>query len=231
VNLTRAALVKAISEPAEARRVALLERVVSLCERVQCATPRRKALLALVAIEQSGKHVEAALAHALKEASIGASTLPEPQRAWSRPVRVDQLCAQYDATAGAGACRKLEKQHTGSWSFKDFSLTKSGQPGLSADQVKLVNEHYSPPLKACLDEQARKLIAPDQAEYEVRWVVFNDGRVGEVHLQPDAEVSPLAACLRRQFSLWRYPRFDGEWQNVAQRFTVTASTRVVSEQL
>ncbi len=231
VNLTRAALIKALAEPVESKRVYQLEKVAARCTLVQCATARRKALTALIAIDQTGKHLDAALAHALREIAIAAQTLPENERPWARPPRIDQLCAQFDASSGAGACRKLEKQQNGGWTFKDFSSGKSPQPGLNTDQVKQVGEHYAPPLQACLAEQARRLIAPDQAEYEVRWVVFNDGRVGEVHLQPDFEVSPLATCLRRQFSLWRYPRFEGEWQNVAQRFTVTASTRVqVSEQ-
>ncbi len=231
VNQTRAALIKAMAEPAEARRVAALEKVVSRCERVQCATARRKALTALVAIDQSGKRTEAALTHALREVAIFAGTLPETERPWARTPKIEQLCTQFDAAAGQGACRKLEKATNGGWTFHDYSVGKGNASGLSADQVKVVNEHYAPPLQVCLSEQARRMVAPDYAEYEVRWVVFNDGRVGEVHLGPDLEASPLATCLRRQFSLWRYPRFEGEWQNVVQRFTVTAVTRVqVSEQ-
>lgn len=231
VNQTRVALLKALAEPVENRRAALLEKVVSGCERVQCATARRKALAALVAIDQAGKHLEAALGHSFRDIAIAAATLPEAERPWVRSAKVDQLCAQFDATAGAGSCRKLERQRNGGWTFHDFSTSKSATSGLTADQVKLVGAHYAPPLQECLGEQARRLVPPDQAEYEVRWVVVNDGRVGEVHLQPSLEASPFATCLRRQFSLWRYPRFEGEWQNVAQRFTVTAVTRVqVSEQ-
>lgn len=206
VNQTRIALTRALAEPVEARRVSLLEKVVTKCERPQCANARRKALNALTAVDLSGKKIEAALVHSLKENAIFASTLPEAERPWARSAKVEQLCAQYDTATGPGSCRKLEKQTTGTWSFKDFSIAKSAAVnGLSADQVKSVNEHYSPPLQSCLSEQARRLVAPDQAQYEVRWVVFNDGRVGEVHLQPDLEQSPLAACLRRQFSVWRYP--------------------------
>ena len=226
VNTARIALIKALAEPVEARRVAALERLVTKCERVQCATPRRKALTALTAIDLSGKHLEAALSHSLREVAIAAAALPESERPWARSTKADQLCTQFDAASGPGACRKLEKQLNGGWTFRDFSTTRSSFAGLDAEQVKQVNLHYAPPLQACLGEHARRLVAPDQAEFEVRWVVFNDGRVGEVHLPPDFETSPLATCLRRQFSLWRYPRFEGEWQNVAQRFTVTAVTRV-----
>ncbi len=228
VNQTRIALTRALAEIAEARRVSLLEKAVARCERPQCANARRKALNALTAIDLSGKKTESALAHALRENAIFASTLPEPERPWARSAKLEQLCAQYDTANGPGSCRKLEKQTNGAWSFKDFSAAKpqaTTTAGLSADQVKVVNEHYSPPLQSCLSDQARRLVAPDQAQYEVRWVVFNDGRVGEVHLQANLEQSPLAACLRRQFSLWRYPRFEGEWQNVQQTFTVSAATR------
>ncbi len=230
VNLTRVAVIKALAEPVEGRRATLLEKAIARTERVQCAAARRKALAALIAIDQAGKHVEAALTHSLKDLAIAAATLPEAERSWARTAQIDQLCAQYEATAGQGACRKLEKQSNGGWTFRDFSTTRSTTPGLNTEQVKQVGEHYAAPLQACLSEQAKRLVAPDQAQYEVRWVVFNDGRVGEVHLQPDFETSPFAACLRRQFSLWRYPRFEGEWQNVAQTFTVSAVTRVeVSE--
>jgi len=57
-------------------------------------------------------------------------------------------------------------------------------------------------------------------------MVFNDGRVGEVHFAQRAlDDSELGLCLKAQFETWRYPRYDGEWQHVEQAFTITAVER------
>jgi hypothetical protein len=92
--------------------------------------------------------------------------------------------------------------------------------------VRTVNEHYAPLLQECLSAQARRLKPPDAVRYEVRWMVFNDGRVGEVHFKnANFDSSELGQCLRTQFETWRYPRYEGEWQHVEQAFTVTAVER------
>jgi hypothetical protein len=64
---------------------------------------------------------------------------------------------------------------------------------------------------------------PDAQKFDVRWVVFSDGRVGEAHLRKDIDTWPLADCLRAQFVNWRYPRFEGDYQDVGQSFTVHAN--------
>ena len=112
----------------------------------------------------------------------------------------------------------------GRWTFHDYSREPAGQ-GLSADQVRTVNEHFAPLVQECLAEQARRMTPPDAQRFEVRWVVFNDGRVGEAHLRKDMDEWPLAKCLRAQFNAWRYPRYEGEYQHVEQSFTVTAVER------
>jgi len=138
---------------------------------------------------------------------------------------VDEACAKYDAAAGAGACRALEKELTGGWTFRDFSKDKRVGTELSAEQVRQVNAHYAPLLQECLAAQARRLVPPDEQVLELHWVVHPDGRVRDAHLRADLDASPAADCLRAQFATWRYPRFDGELQHVTQTFTVTATTR------
>jgi hypothetical protein len=137
---------------------------------------------------------------------------------------LDAACSRLDARAGAGACRALERQLSGGWTFRDYSLEHAGE-GLTPERVRVVNEHYAPLLQACLTEQARRLTPPDAQTFELRWTVHNDGRVRDAHLQPDLDQLPLAKCLRAQFSSWRYPRFEGELQNIEQTFTVTANRR------
>ena len=137
---------------------------------------------------------------------------------------LDQTCVSYDTAHSSGSCRALERKVLGRWTFHDFSK-EQGRDGLSADQVRMVNEHFAPLLQECLAEQARRMTPPDAQRFDVRWVVFNDGRVGEVHLRKDLDESLLARCLRTQFNGWRYPRYEGEYQNVEQSFTVTAVER------
>ncbi len=222
--LARVALVKALAEKGEAKRAAALEHAVASCTEMQCAELRRKALAALVAKDLEKKNPDLALKHALVDLQVHVARLPEPLRPWGRPPELDRVCAQVDLAKGAGACRKAEKQALGTLTFKDFSTAKSGE-GLSADAVREVNEHYAPLMQECLGEQARRLTPPDAERYQVRWTVFPDGRVGDAHLRRDQDESELAKCLRKQFVVWRYPRYEGEWQHVEQSYTVTAVER------
>jgi len=151
------------------------------------------------------------------------STLPEAERRWARTPEWDAACRAYEEKAGAGAGRAMEQRLLGTYVFTDFSRRTSGD-GLDGDTVRTVNAHYEPLLQPCLAEQARRLVAPDAMEFMVYWMVFNDGRVGEVHLRRDLDETPLAKCLKGSFSDWRYPRYQGEWQHVEQKFMVRATT-------
>lgn len=222
--LARASFVRALAAP-EPRQVALLSAVGQSCDAPACVAVRRRALGQLVARARADKKLEDAARFALKDAQAFASLSAESERAWARPPETDVVCAAFDGANGPGACRKLEKQLTGGWTFKDFSKDKA-RDGLSAEQVRAVNEHYAPLLQECLSAQARRLKPPDAVRYELRWMVFNDGRVGEVHFKnPAADESELGVCLRAQFETWRYPRYDGEWQHVEQAFTISAVER------
>jgi hypothetical protein len=218
------ALVHALGEPVEAKRAALLEKVERTCSTAPgCVEVKRRALQALAQLAQEAGEVERAVTCLVKEGQLQAATLEPELRLWARPAELDALCARLDAKA-AGSCRNLEKQVAGSWTFRDFSKDKAG-PGLAGDQVRLVNEHYAPLLQECLAEQARRMVPPDAQRFEVRWVVHNDGRVRDAHLRRDLDATPLALCMRKQFSSWRYPRFEGEFQHVEQSFTVMATMR------
>lgn len=223
---TRVLLGQALREEAEGRQVALLEKTVASCEKPQCAGLRRKALGKLIAHARQKNDVDGAAKYALAEVKVIAGSTPEPLRVYARTPMLDQACVSYDTAHGAGSCRALEKQTLGFWTFHDYSRTPPSQ-GLTPDQVRMVNEHYAPLLQECLSDQAKRMIPPDAQRFEVRWLVFNDGRVGEAHLRKDLDEWPLAKCLRAQFGAWRYPRYEGEFQHVQQSFTVTAVERRV----
>jgi hypothetical protein len=217
-------LADALREENDARQGALLERAEGQCEKPQCAGLRRKALGKLIAAARAKNDTDGAVKLALREVAVVAAALPDEGRSWARTALLDQTCVSYDTAHGAGSCRALEKKVLGRWTFHDYSRDSGGQ-GLSGDQVRTVNEHFAPLLQECLTEQARRMTPPDAQRFEVRWVVFNDGRVGEAHLRKDQDEWPLAKCLRAQFSGWRYPRYEGEYQHVEQSFTVSAVER------
>lgn len=214
----------ALREDTEGRQVALLEKAEGHCEKPQCAGLRRKALGKLLALARAKNDVDSAVKLALREVAVIMAGLPDEERTWARTAMLDQTCVSYDTAHSPGSCRALERKTLGRWTFHDFSK-EQGREGLSADQVRMVNDHFAPLLQECLAEQARRMTPPDAQRFEVRWVVFNDGRVGEVHLRKELDESLLAKCLRAQFGGWRYPRYEGEYQNVEQSFTVTAVER------
>lgn len=220
----RVLLGQALRETSEAKQAALLEKAEGACAEVGCSGLRRKALSKLIALARAKNDVDGAVRLALRELEVIAAPLPEGERTWVRTAVLEQLCVSYDTAHGAGSCRALEKKTLGRWTFRDFSRESAGT-GLSADQVRAVNDHFAPLLQECLGEQAKRMTPPDAARFDVRWVVFNDGRVGEVHLRKDLDESLLAKCLRAQFEGWRYPRYEGEYQNVEHSFTVTAVER------
>ena len=215
---------QALREEDEKKQVALLEKAEGQCTKLQCAALRRKALGKLIQHARAKNDVDAAVKYALREVAVIMAALPEENKAWARTGMLDQTCVSYDTAHTPGSCRALEKKTLGRWTFHDYSKDQAGE-GLSADQVRSVNEHFAPLLQECLSEQARRMTPPDAQRFEVRWVVFNDGRVGEVHLKKEHDESPLAKCLRAQFAGWRYPKYQGEYQNVEQSFTVTAVVR------
>jgi hypothetical protein len=221
-----AKLVAALADPKRAGEVdGLLKRVESECTEVRCTTIRRKALRTVATLALASGDAEGAAGASLKEMRLGAAVLPADKRPYARSPDVDKICAAYDAKAGAGACRKLEKRLNGEWLFRDFS---SGKPSstFASDKVKSVNDHYNCLLQECLTLEADRLTPPDSVTYEVQWAVLNDGRVGDVRLaRKDQEEGPMIQCLRKQFVHWRYPKYSGELQHVAQRFTVSAHER------
>ncbi|MEW6435329.1 MAG: hypothetical protein AB1730_27865 [Myxococcota bacterium] len=215
---------KALAEKNEAKRPALFAKAEARCQSPWCAGLRRKALAKQQALALAANDLEGAVKLAMRDLAVATSLVEPGLRLWVRPPELDRLCAKYDAARGAGACRRVEKDVTGQWTFRDFSKDRPSE-ALSPDQVKAVNEHYAPLLEECLSEQAQRLTPPDAQRFQVSWTVQNDGRVREAHLRRDLDDTLLARCLRRQFSAWRYPRFTGELQHVEQSFLVSAVER------
>jgi hypothetical protein len=81
-------------------------------------------------------------------------------------------------------------------------------------------------MQECLAVEAERLVPPASVKYDIFWMVTNDGRVDQMKMgRKDQEDGPLADCIRRQFGIWRYPRYDGEVQHVQQSFTLNARER------
>lgn len=221
-----AKLIAALADPRRTGEVdGLLKRLENDCSEARCATIRRKVLKKVSTLALAAGDPEAAAAASLKEMRLAAAALPADKRPWARSSEVDKICTAYDAKAGAGACRKLEKKLNGEWSFRDFSSGR-GSSSFAAEKVKTVNDHFGCLLQECLTLEADRLTPPDSVNYDVQWSVTNDGRVGDVSLgRKDQEEGPMLVCLRKQFVYWRYPKYFGELQHVTQRFTVSARER------
>lgn len=200
------------------------ERAESACDEPRCLQIRRAALKAQIAERLGRGEAEQAARAAFREMALYSQTLPAPQQAYAWTQQATRSCAAYEKKAGSGACRKLERSVLGRWFFRDFSRDSAGE-GLSPEAVRAVNDHFGVTLQDCLSEQARRITPPSQERYTVRWVVLNEGRVGEVHLnRKELDQGPLAQCLRQRLAVWRYPRYRGEFQHVEQTFVVSAST-------
>ena len=222
----RAGLVRALAEKDEERRIVALVHLDEKCVAPGCVAVRHRALNAAASLASARGDFTAAARALIRDGLVTASTVEPELRPWVRATGLDEICAKLDAAEGAGTCRRIEKLVAGTWSFRDFSRKKGGT-GLTVAEVRTVNQHYAPLLEECLADEARRMEPPDARQYDVSWTVHNDGRVYDAHLRADLDATPLADCLKQQFSTWRYPRFDGEFQNVQQTFTVTASTRSV----
>ena len=212
---------------ADPKRVATaaksLEQAQKTCVEPRCVQVRRRALRELVSLHLREEEPEPAARAALSELALLSASLPPARRLYLRTPKVETACAALDRASTKGACRKLEKSMNGRYTFQDFSQTLL-RNGLPQEQMAQVNEHYGVLIEACLAAEAARLVPPDSATYKVRWMVLNDGRVDAVHVQSPDD-GPLAACLREQFGLWRYPMYQGEWQHVEQAFAIRSSGR------
>ena len=205
--------------------LAMLENVVKECDVPRCAAVRRSAYRLTAMVAARSEDWEGAAKATMAEARLDLQGLPAAKRFYLRSDAVDKMCEKFDAHAGAGACRKLEKQQFGELTYRDFSVLKA-KAGLSTGWVTTVGNHYRFGVDDCLAKEAERLKPPASETYAVRWMVLNDGRVAEMHMgRQEQENSTLASCLRQQFGWWRYPRYDGEFQHVEQTFTVTARER------
>lgn len=225
VTRARMALAHGLGEKQEAARRTKLEKVETSCSERGCAYVRRKALQALTKDALAKGEIERATRYALRESQIWSKALDTADAPWARQDDLIDLCAKYDAKNGAGACRRFEKSLNGGYTFVDFSKGGGGTTGLDPETVKKVNAHYGVLLEGCLGEQALRMTPPQQARFDVRWMVVNDGRVSQVEVPQLGAEHPLTQCLKKQFLLWRYPKYEGEYQHVEQSFTVTAAVR------
>ena len=196
------------------------------CDEPRCVDIRRRALRSLWAVHLRLGESELALRAALSEVRLASEDLPAERRAYARTVEVDRACEALDQREGPGACRRLEKKLVGTYTFHDFSERASARQGLSVDDVRQVNQHFQVLIEDCLAAEAIRLEQPGSVTYHLRWIALNDGRVDQVTFdRREQDQGSLAECVRKQFALWRYPRYRGEYQHIDQEFTITRRER------
>jgi hypothetical protein len=215
-------VLRALENDEPEKKMSQLRRLQRTCSTSFCALGQAQVARKLVELAVQSKP-EWALAALVHEQAQWNAVAPLALRFWTRSANWNAACPVLERTS-PGQCRTIEKQKLESLTYVDFSLQNAGE-GLGPNEVKTVNAHYGPTLDNCLSEQARRMSPPDSQAFQLNWIVGNDGLVKEAHLRKDLDETLLALCLRKQFALWRYPKFSGEFQNVEQTFTVTATQR------
>jgi len=199
------------------------------CREERCFDANRHALRANIDSDLHAGEPRQALLLALEDARAAFAALPPEQAVLARTSAVERACAALDSHSGPGSCRHVLHEAESRYSLKDlkdFSRQTAKGEGLSSDTVKEVHEVFGGMIQDCLIGEADRLEPPQSERYTLTWVVRNDGRVDQVHLDKrDRDDGPLAQCLRGQFTLWRYPRYRGELQHVEQAFVVSARER------
>ena len=199
------------------------------CQEPRCLEVRRRALKSLWALHLRLGEAELAARAAFAEMALASQKLAPERRAYVRTAEVDRACEALDRREGLGNCRRLEKSILGTYSFHDFSEQPSARQGLSVEDVRQVNQHFQVLIQDCLAAEAERLEPPATVSYHLRWIALNDGRVDQVSFdRRDQNEGPLAECLRKQFALWRYPRYRGEYQHIDQEFSVNTRERRVA---
>ncbi len=222
LQIARVHLARGLTAGSDAEAAPHFIRAEKACDEPRCLSVRRRALKLLGWNRVRQGDLAGAARSMLADMRLFASTLPPERRAFGRTREVDQVCALLDAREGQGSCRRIERAENGGYTFRDFSQERVGE-GLPEDKVRLVNEHFGVLMQDCLQREAARLSPPASARYEVHWMVTNDGRVDQVRMgRKDHDTSPFADCVRKQFAMWRYPRYSGERQHVEQVFTVNA---------
>lgn len=230
LTLARVELIRALALAADTKKQkAALTRLGAQSDD-RTGLVRKKALEVLSSLELASGNLEAAARAAVQSSGAWASALPPERRVWTRGPANEAACAEYEKTKGLGACRKLEKQLLGSYVFRDFSTEHSGDLLLKSWLLQ-VNEHYNILIQDCLSTEIRRLGKNAAAvAYRVRWLAINDGTVDAVHAEStEHDSTPFVNCLRTQFGYWRYPRHDGEPQQVVQGFTVKSTVHTTEE--
>jgi len=231
--VARAILARAISLEVDSHRwpqaVQMLAQAEKTCSEKRCLEVRRRALRRLTSVQMKLGNLDGAARAALTDMGLALDDMPSPDRFYLRTKEVDRLCELLDQREGPGSCRRLEKSLLGTYTFRDYSQQTATRQGLTVEDVRPVNQHFQVLIRDCLTAEGERMEPWTSLSFRLRWLVLNDGRVDQVHLDPNhLESGALADCLRKQFAVWRYPRYRGEWQHVEQSFTVTARERNVA---
>lgn len=218
------------SDPGQAAQTSqLLSQAQRACDERRCSDVRRRTLRSQFALEMRLGNAEGAARAALTEMGLASENLAPQRRSYARTSEVDRACEALDRRNGPTTCRRLEKSLLGGYTFHDFSEKTASREGLSADDVRQVNQHFQVLIQDCLAQEAERLEPPASVSYHLRWVALNDGHVDQVRLDRDDQNSgPLSDCLRSQFAFWRYPRYRGEMQHIDQVFSVNTRERRVA---
>jgi hypothetical protein len=151
--------------------------------------------------------LEASARAALELNALRAEQMPQAQRRYARMKGLDQLCDKYDHEHKAGACARLERQVTGTYTLRDLSKDKPKKE-LSETDLDRAHAAFLPALEDCVLTQARS--APDtysQTDIQISWAIQPQGTVSDVEIAPKRYKDDLTPCVSERLAWLRYPRY------------------------
>lgn len=186
------------------------------------AAVRAPAWRALSRLFEAGSRWEEAASAAL--ASDRAAAV-DPNRGaivdtpYKRTLETAQLCKR--ARAQGVLCAKIERARWGDRTYFDFTKANAGARAFDSTKADDVLAEYESEIHECLRQGAKANLTTN-THVEIVWTIGNDGLV-----PPTAEINPfrlrgtaVETCVRKAFSLFRYPPYVGELQHVRLGFDV-----------
>jgi len=203
-------------EPAKYKKAA------ALCSREACPRKRTRLLIAAAwAYERLDQLEESFKTYARLNAET-IDDLPKSKRRYARSKEMVRVCRKLLKQSGDASCRELEQRTVGFVTYWDFSKGKR-RSYLSHGDIREVHEEYVPLLSQCLVRAVKSGEAERGEEYKLSWTVHNNGTAKNLECWPATDEYDLGGCFKEALTVFRYPRYRGERQNITLPLVVEGS--------
>lgn len=189
------------------------QKAAALCDQEACPGKRKQLLIAAAwTYERLGQLEESFKIYARlnAEALDGRS---EKERQYARSRELVRVCRKLLKKSGDVSCWDLERRTVGFVTYWDFSKGRR-KPQLSRSDIREVHEEYVPLLSKCLIQAVKTGEAEPGETYQLSWTILNNGQAKNFECWPATEEYDLGTCFKEALTIFRYPRYLGERQNI-----------------